>query len=529
MTSTFYAPNFDIRVSGLTIAADVSDQVVSVGFDNNLELADMFTLVIRNDNNALTDSPLFDLGQDVEVHMGYGRDVQPMMLGEITSVQPSFPESGGPTISVTGYDKSYRLRHNQPDRHPWEYVPDSAIAAQIAAEHLLVPVVDPSPVVRSYVQQTTSDFAFLQQLARRSGFEALVDWDRLHFRVKRPQTEAIALEWGRNLSSFTPRLSNASMTGMQVIRSYNQDLAEAVVGIASAGQLDLDNIVERLGGSVLDMLTDLGRRVIRDEEIDSPLDAAGFAESLLKEILEGMFEGTGSCIGIPDLRAGEMVNISGVGQKFRGAYRLKKVTHRIDGSGYRTSFEVTQRAGASMLSLLRRSIAESPSPTQRESFDGVVVGTVTNNVDRQGQGRIRVRFPWFSDRAESAWARCSTPMAGAGRGMYFLPDIGDEVLVSFQHGDFSRPVVIGGLWNGVSSPPVNNADGLNSVREVRTAAGHHIRFEDKEGSAELRVQHANGSKLQFGSNGSITIEATGDIRMQAGGSITLAGTAVDVV
>ena len=85
----------------------------------------------------------------------------------------------------------------------------------------------------------------------------------------------------------------------------------------------------------------------------------------------------------------------------------------------------------------RSQVGGSTSPHK-----GVVVGTVSNNIDPLGRGRVRVRFPWFSDLAESAWARCSTPMAGSSRGMYFLPDIGDEVLVAFEHGNFNKPVVV---------------------------------------------------------------------------------------
>src|SRR5262249_18439204 len=160
----FYAPRFEVKISGLTLAADLTQHVVSCTYENNVDLADMFTLSISNADNQFTDSPLFDLGKNVEIHMGYGDDLKPMMLGEITSIAPSFPQSGVPMLNVTGYDKSYKLRHNQPDPKKWQYVNDSLIAAQIAAEALLIPVVDPSPLFHlDPIQQAISDFAFLKE------------------------------------------------------------------------------------------------------------------------------------------------------------------------------------------------------------------------------------------------------------------------------------------------------------------------------------------------------------------------------
>jgi hypothetical protein len=72
----------------------------------------MFRIVVSNPDNQFTDSPLFSPGQDVELYMGYGTDLTPMMLGEITAIEPAFPEDGPPTIAISGYDKSYRMRHD---------------------------------------------------------------------------------------------------------------------------------------------------------------------------------------------------------------------------------------------------------------------------------------------------------------------------------------------------------------------------------------------------------------------------------
>lgn len=109
---------------------------------------------------------------------------------------------------------------------------------------------------------------------------------------------------------------------------------------------------------------------------------------------------------------------------------------------------------------------------------GVAAGLVTNNQDPQGLGRVRLKFPWLSDDNESDWVRIATFMAGNQRGGYFLPEVGDEALVAFEHGDINRPYVIGFLWNGVDKPPEANSDGKNSIRKITSRSGHEIIFND---------------------------------------------------
>ncbi len=519
-TASYYAPRFDVRVSGLTLAADVANQVLSVSYDNNLDLADMFTVVLRNADNQLIDSALFDLGKQVEIYMGYGNDLQPMMLGDITAIEPSFPENGPPTVKISGYDKSYKLRHNQPDRPAFQYVPDSAIAALIAVEAGLIPIVDPSPIFHTKkLIQTGSDFAFLKDRARANFFDVFVRWDKLYFQFPRPQTSAYVLEWGKNLSSFSPRISSAGLAGLQIIRGYNEDLAQTIVVFAVAIDFNVNNLIEKLGSSALDLLTSLGRRVIRDQPVESPVDALVVAKSIVQDILDGLYEGSGTTIGIPGLQAGQFVTIRNVGRRFSGAYRLRKVVHTIDGNGYRTEFEVTQRSSSTVLQLLRKSIGgEGPPPDGREKFYGVALGTVTENVDVQAgvpMARVQVSFPWLSETVTSGWARCAMPMAGAHVGTFFLPAVGDEVVLGFEHGDLTKPIVLGSVWNAKQQPPYQHLDGHDAIRMIKTKAGHTITLDDTPGFEQVVIADKGGSQITMKATGDVVISARNNIELNA--------------
>jgi uncharacterized protein involved in type VI secretion and phage assembly len=164
-------------------------------------------------------------------------------------------------------------------------------------------------------------------------------------------------------------------------------------------------------------------------------------------------------------------------------------------------------------------------------ISGVVVGVVTNNADPEGLGRVKVKFPWLSDAEESFWARVAAPMAGKNRGFYFLPEIDDEVLVTFEHGDARFPYVLGALWNGADKPPEKNEDGKNNLRSIRSRSGHVVRLDDTEGKEKIEIVDKSGKNsviLDTGKN-TITITSSQDITLSAAqGTIKLEAQKIEI-
>jgi len=155
---------------------------------------------------------------------------------------------------------------------------------------------------------------------------------------------------------------------------------------------------------------------------------------------------------------------------------------------------------------------------------GVVIGVVTNNQDPDSMGRVKVKFPWLSDVDESYWARVAAPMAGNKRGAYFLPEVDDEVLVAFEHGDMRFPYVLGALWNGKDAPPLTNDDGKNNVRIIQSRSGHVVKFNDEDGKETIEIidKSKNNKIVIDTSRSSITITSDKDITLSASkGKITL--------
>jgi uncharacterized protein involved in type VI secretion and phage assembly len=211
---------------------------------------------------------------------------------------------------------------------------------------------------------------------------------------------------------------------------------------------------------------------------------------------------------------------------------------------------------------------DMPPEARTNKIYGVVVGIVTNNQDPDKLGRVKLRFPWLDDDDESHWARVATLMAGKSRGSFFLPEVDDEVLVAFEHGDVQFPYVVGALWNGTDTPAHTNDDGKNNLRvfksrsghelifnddseakkeqvEIHTNAGHQILLDDSAGQEQISIKDKTGSnsiKIDSAQNAitissqmklslkaqTIEIEAGTTMTIKAGATLTIKGALVQI-
>jgi uncharacterized protein involved in type VI secretion and phage assembly len=168
---------------------------------------------------------------------------------------------------------------------------------------------------------------------------------------------------------------------------------------------------------------------------------------------------------------------------------------------------------------------------------GVAVAVVVDNTDKSGLGRVRVRYPWQRESRETYWARVAVPMAGNHRGFYFVPEVDDEVLVAFERGDLRSPYVVGSLWNSAAKPPVEDRDGRNDIRQVRTRGGHTLTFDDGV-RPSVRLELSDGKRLSIadeaivlddGKGNGVTIQGQdGAITIRATGHLVLSGSQISI-
>jgi uncharacterized protein involved in type VI secretion and phage assembly len=134
-------------------------------------------------------------------------------------------------------------------------------------------------------------------------------------------------------------------------------------------------------------------------------------------------------------------------------------------------------------------------------FFGVVEALVEENVGDPGkEGRVKVRFPWYSDDTVTEWCRVAQLYAGNGYGSCWVPEKGDEVLVAFVHGDMNRPIVLGGLYNGVDKPPTSR-ERDEDRKLLRTRAGHQLLLEDTADARKIQLTTAGGHTLELDDQG----------------------------
>jgi uncharacterized protein involved in type VI secretion and phage assembly len=156
-------------------------------------------------------------------------------------------------------------------------------------------------------------------------------------------------------------------------------------------------------------------------------------------------------------------------------------------------------------------------------MSGLVEAIVVDNKDPDGLGRIKLKFPTLPEAPESFWARLASPMAGRERGWVTLPEIDDEVLVSFVRGDFNHAVILGALFNGVDTPPYANEDGDNNLRVFQSRSGHRLTFDDTDGSERIElILHNEEIKVIWDSaNKRLSVYSGGDIVIEAKNTISM--------
>jgi Rhs element Vgr protein len=229
-------------------------------------------------------------------------------------------------------------------------------------------------------------------------------------------------------------------------------------------------------------------------------------------------------------KPGDQIRIEGDNFDAEGDYGLISVIHRYDETyGYRNEFTVTPWEDYTN--------AEQPQPNR---INGVVFARVVAHNDPRKMGRIQIRYNWM-DGDRTAWSRMTTPYAGGGRGFMFMPEVGDEVLVAFEHGDPERPYVIGALWNGVDTAPRQGflddepmqavgkngtqvaADmARNDIKRIVTKSGNRIQLVDVEGKESIVVSTPAGQMIQLidnctdtGGRQMLCLTSPGDIFLNA--------------
>jgi phage protein D/phage baseplate assembly protein gpV len=566
-----YFPTPFLQVEGIEgkDKENLGDDLLSLTIEESLHLPTAFTFVLHT--SFASGSPNFErhwhsheaLKPGATVKLGFYSTTadattfnepirnESMFEGEITGVDVRYGNSHEANIVVKGYDLSHRLHMGRYNRS-FLNMTDSDIAKKIIKE-VGIPIgeIEDAGVVHEYIfQENETNFSFLQGRAARLGFEMYVMEKKFYFRKSQPGSP-VALEWHRNLFNFHNRNTTHEQVDSVRVSAYSVERKERIEAEVSKENAEVVTTTgNKKGSENASLITVPKVKTVVDQNIQTQGEADKLAQTIFNEVSSQFMMADGLAEGNPELRPGKIVKIEKMGDKQDGEYYITDATHHYEGRSYTTEFSVRGSRGGNLATSIGNRPKLKPGQTN-------LVGLVTNNKDPKGWGRVKVKFPTLTEEHESNWARVVGAGAGPDRGFWCLPEIDDEVLCCFEHGDIHRPYIIGGVWNGKDAPPDSQDESVDPVhlRTFATRKGHRMTYADESagswhqgihivsssgykivideeskyleiltpGGHHLKMDDA-GQNVTLKSSGSLNIEATTSLTMKAQASMEINAT-----
>lgn len=529
-----------VKIGGKNLPQELHDAILQVVVDTSLFLPEMFMILIRDPElKWIDDKEFFDLGKEVDISAKSGEDLGGeeghLMKGEITALEPMFLAEGEMSFIVRGYSKAHRLHRGKKSRTFLKRT-DSDIVQKIAGEVGLKAIVDSTSVRHDYViQSNQTNMEFLQARAARLGYKVFATDKELHFKKGEATLgEGPEVSFKDNtLREFRPILATTHQPDKVTVMSWDMKQKKVIKAEASLNSALNQGGIGKPGGEVAKSAFGAAEMVVVNQNVATPDEAKALAKGIANDLSNEFIQAEGVCYGNPKVRAGYTLTIKGVGNRFSGKYFITAATHTLEGGSFETHFTISGRQPNTLSSLLGTDQQNGyhTHSTGPGRVQGVVTAIVTNNKDdAENLGRVKVQYPWMGDNMESDWVRIAAPGAGDQRGIFWLPEVNDEVLVAFEHGDFHRPYIIGGLWNSQDKPAITNKEALKGgkviKRVLKSRSGHVITFDDTEGSEKIQIVDKSGSNKVIidTKSGTITVESEKTIGIQAGSQkVTLDG------
>ncbi|MEQ9358470.1 VgrG-related protein [Coleofasciculus chthonoplastes] len=500
-----------LEIDGQLASKALLNDILEIAVEESLHLPGMFTLVIKNDyfpgrteDTTWRHAGLFEIGKTIKIGFGssttqaqeFEEEKRDYVLeGEITAMECHFTRDSEAPMMIRGYDISHRLWRGRYNRS-FQNMTDTDIVNKIAGEvGIPTGTIDETGGPYGYgdingsngyiFQENQTNLEFLRERAARNGFEFFVQDGTLNFR-KPKVDESLELKWLKDVHSFQVRVSSAEQVSEVEVRGWDYSQKQAIVETANRGQVHTKN---DYGNGAITSTSFKGKpptpkMVLVDQPVFNSPEARTIAQAICDELGGEFVHADAKAEGNPKIRPGRVIKLSDLG-KYSGEYYVTETRHLFDERIYTTEFTIRGLRGDNLPPLLSHEAPFQPGQT-------LLVGIVTDNNDPNSWGRVRVKFPTLTEEHASYWARVVAPGAGSSRGLDCLPEINDEVLVAFEHGDIHHPYVIGGVWNGKDKPPepVTNSvmDGKVRLRTLKTRTGHTLQFvEEDKGSSKKGV------------------------------------------
>ena len=368
-------------------------------------------------------------------------------------------------------------------------------------------------------QYEESDFDFIRRLAHQYQEWMYFDGTKLIFGKPRKLADPIRLEYGTTLSSLDIGLQTLARS--EQVFSYHSGADREMQRMTPDLAYGHDKLAGEAFRASLGMFSKPARqhalpRISNETELVNYMGRKQAAETAETHYITAESQ-------VPTLRVGSVVSlyssflerVGNLSEESLGNFIIIEITHEVSqGSYYKNRFKA-----------IPATIKALPSPKVRMPLAETQMATVLSNADPQGKGRVRVRMNWQTDGMQTGWVRVMTPDGGSSsdvksnRGFVFIPEVGDQVLLGFRHGDPARPYVMGSLFNGTTG-----GGGLegNHMKSLTTRSGHTIKLNDSLSSLGITIKDIKGNSIHIDSVGDdIIINAKRNITINAGETFTV--------
>ncbi|MEE1790774.1 VgrG-related protein [Streptomyces sp. BE308] len=559
-----------VEFGGTPLPAKFVNTLVEGYVDDSRTLPDLFLLRFRDPDRVLLEQAGLKIGSEARLLARAGGDTapKPLLDGVVTALEVELDETGTFTV-VRGLDESHRLFRGRRVAS-YQNMTLADICGQVARRAGLKPgnVDIAGPVLEHIAQPNVTDWEFVRGLAEEAGAQAYVRDGQLH--ITRPaeasgapdasaraDRDPLVLELGSNLLRCRAGVSAAEQVSEVEVRGWDVQAKQPLVGRAPAGK----SSTLELGVTAAEVAAPFGeaRFVVTDAAYGAQAQVDQAAKALAERIAGSFAELEAVIRGNPEVRAGSAVALNAVGAPFEGRYTVTSSRHVFDAvRGYETWITVSGQQERSLFGLTGGAPGGGGGGGGSRCA-GLVSGTVTDTQDPEGSGRVKVRFPWLSDEYASDWAR-TAQSGGTGGGEAFIPEVGDEVLVGFEHGHLDRPYVLAGLYNGKDRPGgggsgasgsgapagdsgtpaggggagelVDPTSGAVNRRTFASRSGNQLELLDaangpqgvrlRTGDGKLTIDlDRKGTAIVVNSDGSVTIEAKERVSITAANGVAL--------
>ena len=441
----------------------------------------------------------------------------PIFVGVVTNVQLHREGSDFGCIIVSGYSATYRMETAH-SCFSWNDTTIGDVVKKLCEQAKVQLELNPAfKENKDYIcQYEESDFDFIRRLAHQYQEWMYYDGTKLIFGKPRKLADPIILEYGTTLSSLDIGLQTLARS--EQVFSYHSGADREMQRMTPDLAYGHDKLAGDAFRASLGIFSKPARqhalpRVSNATELDNYTGRKQAAETAETHYITAESQ-------VPTLRVGSVVSlyssflerVGNLSEESLGDFIIIEITHEVSqGSYYKNRFKA-----------IPATIKAMPSPKVRMPLAETQMATVLSNADPQGKGRVRVRMNWQTDGMQTGWVRVMTPDGGSSsdvksnRGFVFIPEVGDQVLLGFRHGDPARPYVLGSLFNGTTGGGGGQG---NNCKSLTTRSGSSLKLDDSAGSVTLHDK--GGVSMNFDGAGNSTLNANSTHSVNAGSNSSI--------